>query len=159
MTSRGELLGYFLNEEIPARLSPEETIRQLRAQGAFIAVPHPFDIHRHAFALRDLEWLVEQVDAFEVFNARCFSARTNEQAARFAQERGLTEMAGSDAHSLVELGLATVELAAFSNASELRSALKEGTLHARRLSVGEHLRASTLIAAGRVWKMLKGTQD
>ncbi len=159
MTSRGELLGYFMNEEIPARLSPEETIKRLRAQGAFIAVPHPFDIHRHAFAPHDLEWLVEQVDAFEVFNARCFSARTNEQAARFARELGLAELAGSDAHSLVELGLATIELPTFNNASELRSALKESTLHARRLSVVEHVRASTLIAAGRVWKMLKGAHD
>lgn len=159
MTSRGELLGYFLHEEIPARLSPEETIKRLRAQGAFIAVPHPFDIRRHAFALRDLEWLAQETDAFEVFNARCFSAKTNEKAARFARERGLAKLAGSDAHSLVELGLASVELAEFNNASELRAALKESTFHARQLSAGEHIRASALIAAGRVWKMLKGSQD
>ena len=151
MTARGELLGYFLEEEIPPRLSPEETLRAF-ARRALYRRAAPFDTHRHAFNPRDLDWLAEEADAFEVFNARCFSARTNEKAALFTRQHSLAVIAGSDAHSLVELGLATLELPAFDNAEQLRTALKESAISARRLSVGEHLRASALIAAGRIAK-------
>src|SRR6185369_12745394 len=43
MTTRGEILAAFLTDEIPAGLSPQETIGRLREQGAFISVSHPFD--------------------------------------------------------------------------------------------------------------------
>ena len=41
MTPQGEILAYFVQESIPAGLSPEETIRRLRDQGAVISVSHP----------------------------------------------------------------------------------------------------------------------
>ena len=43
LTTRGEILAAFVKEEIPARLSPQETIKRLKDQGAFISVSHPFD--------------------------------------------------------------------------------------------------------------------
>src|SRR3989304_1560198 len=43
MPDHGELLGYYLREQIPAGLSPQETIDRLRGQGAVISVSHPFD--------------------------------------------------------------------------------------------------------------------
>ena len=43
MTTRGEILAAFVKDEIPARLSPQETIKRLREQNAFISVSHPFD--------------------------------------------------------------------------------------------------------------------
>ena len=43
MTTRGEILAAFVSEEIPKGLSPQETIRRLKDQGAFISVSHPFD--------------------------------------------------------------------------------------------------------------------
>ena len=43
MTTRGEILAAFVSDEIPMGLSPQETIRRLKAQGAFISVSHPFD--------------------------------------------------------------------------------------------------------------------
>src|SRR5512143_1731327 len=46
MTDRGEILAAFVTEEIPAGLTPQETIRRLRNQGAFISVSHPFDQFR-----------------------------------------------------------------------------------------------------------------
>ncbi|MFN8375222.1 MAG: PHP domain-containing protein [Anaerolineae bacterium] len=41
MTTQGEILGYFLQESIPAGLTPLETIRRLRDQNAVISVSHP----------------------------------------------------------------------------------------------------------------------
>ncbi|HEY3474500.1 MAG TPA: PHP domain-containing protein, partial [Anaerolineales bacterium] len=42
-TTCGELLAMFVKEEIPKGLTPQEAIRRLRDQGAFISVSHPFD--------------------------------------------------------------------------------------------------------------------
>ncbi|MDP3185009.1 MAG: PHP domain-containing protein, partial [Anaerolineales bacterium] len=46
MTTRGEILAAYLTEEVPPGLSPKETIKRLRDQGAFISVAHPFDTLR-----------------------------------------------------------------------------------------------------------------
>jgi predicted metal-dependent phosphoesterase TrpH len=43
MTTRGEILAAFVSEEVPMGLSPSETIRLLKDQGAFISVSHLFD--------------------------------------------------------------------------------------------------------------------
>ena len=84
-TSKGELLGYFMDERIPPGLSPEETIGRLRDQGAVISVSHPFDAYRKgAWKLADLLDIVEKIDAVETFNARCMSSSFNEQAQEFA---------------------------------------------------------------------------
>ena len=55
MTTKGEILAAFVTEEIPRGLSPQETIKRLRDQGAFISVSHPFDSWRNgAWKLEDL---------------------------------------------------------------------------------------------------------
>ncbi len=46
MTTRGEILASFVTEEIPAGITPQEAIRRLKDQGAFISVSHPFDKFR-----------------------------------------------------------------------------------------------------------------
>src|SRR5262245_59672223 len=67
MTTQGELLGYFLKEKIPPKLSPAETITRLRAQGAAISVSHPFDrLRKGAWHESDLAAIIELVDAIEV---------------------------------------------------------------------------------------------
>ena len=102
LTQQGELLAYFLTQEVPARLSANETISLLKAQGAFIAVPHPFDRHRHGWQLDDLLAILPRVDAIEVFNARSFRRSLNDKALFFAREQGKPAIAGSDANGWVE---------------------------------------------------------
>src|SRR3990172_2332439 len=43
MTQGGELLAYFVSQEVPPGLPPLEAIHRLREQGAFISVSHPCD--------------------------------------------------------------------------------------------------------------------
>lgn len=150
LTTHGELLAYFLNKEVPKHLSPMVTIERLKRQNAFIAVPHVFDIRRHGWRMEDLEEILPHVDALEVFNARCLSPRINRMGREFAEARGFAMMAGSDAHSLVELGLATVRLPAFDNPDELRESLKNAHIAGRLLSVQDHFKASSLIALERL---------
>jgi hypothetical protein len=105
-TDRGEVLGYFLQEEIRSR-EFFEVVEEIRAQGGMVSVPHPFDPFR-IYRLRGLEELHTYVDAVEVFNARCAMQGSNRKALRFALEHGLKLTAGSDAHTYAEIGGAGV---------------------------------------------------
>ena len=151
LTERGaELIAYYVKEEVPKGLTVEETLRRLKAQGAFISVPHPFDLWRHGWPLEELIELMPEVDALEVFNARCLRNVYNEKALEFAREQGIPMLAGSDAHSLVELGLAVVRLPAFNNAEKLRIAVRDAEISGRLLSVVDHFKASALIGLSKL---------
>jgi predicted metal-dependent phosphoesterase TrpH len=125
MTTQGELLTAFVSEEIPQGLEPLEAIRRLREQGAFISVSHPFD-PRRGWKLEHFLEIVPLVDAIETFNARCMDARPNIQAREFARQHNLAGTVGSDAHSIMELGRATLTLENFSDAEGLRRVIRSG---------------------------------
>jgi hypothetical protein len=79
--------------------------------------------------------------------------RANERAALFAKEHGLPGVASSDAHSLMEVGVAySVLPRGFSGAAELRALLAEADLVMGRGSY--FLRAWTPIA--KVVQRLRG---
>ena len=119
MTTHGELIAYFVKEEVPRDLSPQETIRRLREQGAVIAIPHPLDSLRNsAMGMANVMEVIDQVDAIEVRNARCVRPQDNLAALALAQERGLLITAGSDAHIPFELGHCYVEMPAFEDDAE-----------------------------------------
>jgi predicted metal-dependent phosphoesterase TrpH len=148
MTTRGELLAAFVTEELPAGLEPLEAIRRLRAQGAFISVSHPFDIYRKGhWELPDLLEIALLVDAIEIFNARCLDMRPNHQAREFARRHNLAGTFGSDAHTAMEVGRATLSMDEFADADGLRSVIRSGRESARLSSPLIHLTsryASTL---------------
>lgn len=140
MTSRGEILASFVQEEIPAGLEPNEVVRRLRDQGAFISVSHPFDLQRDGhWEPEDLLVLAPMVDAIEVFNSRCMQARYNQESANFAVEHHLAGTVGSDAHAAFELGRATLLLPDFSDADGLRSVITAGQAQTRLSSPLVHL--------------------
>jgi len=56
--------------------------------------PHPFDLWRHGWPLEELIELMPEVDALEVFNARCLRNVYNEKALEFAREQGIPMLAG-----------------------------------------------------------------
>jgi len=114
MTTCGEILAAFVTAEVPAGLSPWETIQRLRDQGAFISVSHPFDFFRNgAWKMEDLLEIAPLVDAVEIFNARCMAPQANQKAAVFTQKQGIPGTAGSDAHAAFELGAARLLLPQF----------------------------------------------
>src|SRR5438270_3202493 len=132
-TSEGEIIGYFLSELVPKGLSPEETVERIKAQGGLVCVPHPFDSMRTGSRLRTpaLDRLVRAglVDILEVFNARAVNPDDNHAALEYAQEHGLAMSAGSDAHTLIEVGRAYVEVEPFTTPQEFLAALRAGTIH------------------------------
>jgi predicted metal-dependent phosphoesterase TrpH len=132
MTTRGELLAAFVQEEIPAGLSPEETIQRLRDQGAFISVSHPYDTHRKGgWREADLLEIIPHVDAIEVFNSRCMDPRFNQRAQAFAEQHNLAVTVGSDAHAAFEIGRSVMVLESFANADGLRSVIRSAECRTR----------------------------
>jgi predicted metal-dependent phosphoesterase TrpH len=133
-TTDGELLGYFIREEIPKGLPPEEAIARLRDQGAAISVSHPFDRLRHgAWKTDALLRILPLVDAVEGFNARCVFAEDNLRAESFARDHSLPVTAGSDGHTAFELGAAGLEIRPFQDAASFRAALRDARVFGRLL--------------------------
>lgn len=131
-TSAGELLGIFVQEWIPPDLTPMATIQLLRAQGAFISVSHPFDrLRGGAWQLNDLLKIVDQVDAIEIFNARCLLPGYNHQAQIFAQQHALAGTVGSDAHAPFEIGRATLWMEHFNNPEQLKVSIRNAQANTR----------------------------
>lgn len=111
MTTQGELLAYFVEEEVPRGLTPEDAIARLKAQGAVISVPHPFDRWRSgAWREADLMAILPWIDAVEVFNSRCVFKTDNARALAFARRHNKLCTVGSDAHYRLELGHAVLKM-------------------------------------------------
>jgi predicted metal-dependent phosphoesterase TrpH len=109
-TSEGDLICLFLDRAIPPGLSAVEAIAAAREQGGLVGIPHPFDRMRGSL-LRDaaMASLAPLVDWVETHNARLVG-HGNEDAAAFAAEHGLPGIAVSDAHSIMEIGVAYTAL-------------------------------------------------
>lgn len=129
-TSEGELIGLFLQERIPPKLTPEETVREIRAQGGLVLLQHGFDpLKRYRLRPAATERIADQIDIVETFNSRLSRHHWNRVAAAWAKAHGnLPVCAGSDAHTLRDIGEAWVEtpFRLVHRPADLLAALREG---------------------------------
>jgi hypothetical protein len=138
-TSAGDLIGLFLDRAVAPGMTPAETAAAIREQGGLVGLPHPFDRFRSSGAQRaeaqaDIARLAACVDFVEVHNARAYGS-ANPLAAAFAREHDLPGVASSDAHAVIEVGVAcTILPGTFSTAAELRAMLPSATLVTGRAS-------------------------
>jgi len=109
-TADGDLIVAFLESALPPGLPAAETIALAREQGAVCGIPHPFDKFRGSLSKSErLEALAPLVDWVEVHNARIVG-HGNEDAVIFARDHALPGVAVSDAHSVLEVGVAYTTL-------------------------------------------------
>jgi Predicted metal-dependent phosphoesterases (PHP family) len=109
-TGEGDLICLFLERAIPPGLSAVETIAAAREQGGLVGIPHPFDSFRGSLSRGGhLAEIAPLVDWIEGHNARLVG-NGNEQARAFAVEHARPVVAVSDAHSLIEIGVAYTAL-------------------------------------------------
>ena len=130
-TREGEIIGLFLREVIPRDLSPEETVTRIKAQGGLVLLPHGFDpLKKKRLTPDALGRIAEHIDLVETFNARISRPRWNRAGTAWADLRGLPQSAGSDAHTLADVGDAWVEtpVADVSTPAGLLEALGSGTV-------------------------------
>ena len=126
----GEIIGLFLERDVPRGLSAEETIARIREQGGVVSIPHPFSRNRlNRIRRLALDRVRSSVDAIEVFNAREAFTGDNLRAARYAEEHGIAGAVGSDSHRPSEIGAAWLEMDDFSEAVSFVAALRTGTIN------------------------------
>ena len=115
---QGEVIGLFLQEEIPRGMSFEDTLAAIREQGGLVFLPHPFD-RRHAIPdPQTLHRHLAEIDVLEVYNARLLMETYNDEALRFARKYNVLQGAGSDAHVLPGLGTGGVRMREFRTPEE-----------------------------------------
>lgn len=148
LTPHGEIMGMFLKETIPSHQSVEEVISQIKAQDALVCIPHPFDIYRpSALDGNKLNEIAGQIDVIEAYNSRCILQRCWTQAEDFADKHNIPKSAGSDAHTLYEIGNAYVEMPEFNGKDDFLQALSRGKLAGHR--------TTPLIHFSSTWSRLK----
>jgi hypothetical protein len=133
--NQGEVIGLFLEEEIPRGMSFADTLDAIREQGGLVYLPHPFDrlhaipdpatIHRH----------LAEIDVFEVYNARLLRDSFNDEALRFARKYRLLQGAGSDAHVLQGVGTGSVRMRRFDGPEEFLLSLRSSEILRRPKSL------------------------
>ncbi len=139
LTPHGEIMGMFLQEGIPSGLSIEQVISHIKAQGALVNIPHPFDTFRGLkLDSKRLEDLAEQIDIIEVFNARSPIPRCSTKAQALARKYGIPGTAGSDAHTPDEMGNTYVEMPEFNGRDDFLQALRKGRISRHKTSFLVH---------------------
>ena len=132
---QGEVIGLFLEREIPRGMSFADTIAAIREQNGLVYVPHPFDrmhtipdpatLHRH----------LADIDVLEVYNARLLFEAQNDEALRFARKYNLTMGAGSDAHVLQGVGTGALRMRSFNDPEEFLISLRSAEVLRRPKSL------------------------
>jgi predicted metal-dependent phosphoesterase TrpH len=133
-----DVIGLFLREVIPKGTPAQETCDRIHDQGGIVYVPHPF-VGGKGGGGSILPVIGEHVDAIEAFNARVHFERYNARAAEWGRAHDVPLGAGSDAHTLAEVGRAFVEVPAFAmQPAAFLDALRAGTVHGRFSSWAVH---------------------
>jgi dephospho-CoA kinase len=139
-----DVIGIFLGERIPKGTPARETCERIHAQGGVVYIPHPFDTLRSGAGTAHLDELAPLIDVVEVHNSRCFREVTNRRAEEWAAARGKLRGAGSDSHTLAEIGHGYVEMPPFEpNRESFLSALASGRVTGRVRSSPLYRAAST----------------
>ena len=97
----GEILGLFVNEDIPRGLTPEETIDRIHDMGGVAVAPHPFSVHCSSVEERLFEL---KLDGVEMFNAFHRDGYANDLAQRVCRHLNIARTGGSDAHAPMMVG-------------------------------------------------------
>jgi len=125
---QGEVIGLFLEEKIPKGLTMAETIREIRAQGGLVYVPHPFDRFHSVPDYEHLLDMVGEIDLLEVFNPRVAVTAFNEEAVRFASKYRIVPAAGSDSHVAQGLGSVRQRIHDFDGPAEFLEAMRDADI-------------------------------
>jgi predicted metal-dependent phosphoesterase TrpH len=127
MTKAGELIGLFLKEQVPSGLTPLDAAGQIKDQGGLVYLEHPYDRTRRHLTEDGIEELSDLVDIVEVFNGRS-DEKANLRAAELCATLGAAPGAGSDAHTIREIGSVYVEMEDFDSAPDFLAKLRKAKI-------------------------------
>ncbi|MBW2977454.1 PHP domain-containing protein [Candidatus Woesearchaeota archaeon] len=102
-TDKGEILAYYLTEEIePGNF--EEVLEKIKQQNALAVIAHPFTVGITRKKTKiNFSKIKNKIDGIETFNARNIFNHSNKKAELLAKKLNLAQIAGSDAHFAFEI--------------------------------------------------------
>jgi predicted metal-dependent phosphoesterase TrpH len=111
----------------------KETVARIKAQDGLVCIPHPYDRLRFSvFRDQAFDDIMPDVDIIEAFNARSLSPASSTRAWELVRKYGKAASAGSDAHTLPEIGNAYVEMPDFNGKDEFLASLAKGKISGNR---------------------------
>lgn len=133
MTTCGEIIGLFINEEIKPGMSPDKTIAAIREQGGIVYVPHPYDEKRSktVMAFEDIKRNRGYIDFIECYNGRNISKEYGVKQNSIADKLKIVKVVGSDAHTIFEVGRNYMEVSEFKNKDEFIMAISKASIITR----------------------------
>jgi predicted metal-dependent phosphoesterase TrpH len=126
-TAEGELIGLFLQRKVAVGLTARDTALEIKDQGGLVYLEHPYDQFRRHLTEEAIENLADLIDIVEVYNARS-DEKTNRRAEELREILGAAPGAGSDAHTLGELGSVYIEMEDFENAEDFLAKLRRSRI-------------------------------
>ena len=138
--NESHVLVYGLDDTIKSGLSLHEVLDEAKKQNAVTVAPHPFSL---LDALREDSI---HCDLFEVFNSSNVDVYSNLKARKFANEKGLHVVAGSDSHVQSTIGRSTNLIHSENKLDDVINAMKhhkitiESTAYVQPKEALEHIR-------------------
>lgn len=132
-----DVIGLYLKEEIPKGTPAREAILEIRRQGGVAYLPHPFAPGKGGGG-KLAEELAPLCHVVEVLNGRLRPMARNRMGEELALRHGCLKGAGSDAHTLGEVGRVWLEVPTHANEpaaflQALAQARAGGELSSRRV--------------------------
>lgn len=141
LTPYGDILGLFMSQELPGKMTLEDAIFNIHQQNAIVCVPHPFDFFRNSsFCNRSkLLYHISDIDMIEVFNARSRTPYAEKKAKKLLLQYSKLASAGSDAHTASEIGSTYIEMPDFETKEEFLLSVSAGTIVGHKSNPFVHL--------------------
>ena len=112
-------------------MTARQTAIEIKEQAGLVYLEHPYDQFRRHLSEEAIEDLADLIDIVEVFNARS-DDKTNRRAEDLREVLDAAPGAGSDAHTLRELGSVYVEMENFHGAQDFLAKLRNSRVVRRR---------------------------
>ena len=142
LTPHGEIMGMFLKETIPSGLSADDTVSRIREQNGLVCIPHPIDVLRaSALEIGEIERLAGKghLDLMEVLNSRTVIKRCLKRSKKLAAKYNIPGSAGSDAHTIAEIGSAYLEMPDFEGRDDFLKAVEKSRVCGKSTGLFVHL--------------------
>lgn len=123
--TQGHVLAYGLERRIRPGMLLEETLEEIRRQGAISCAAHPFAV------TNGIRERAIKCDMMESFNSNNVDRFSNVIAERFAKEHEMKSIAGSDSHVVSTIGSCVNTIECENNLDSLLDAMRRGRVEAK----------------------------
>ncbi|HVX01529.1 MAG TPA: PHP-associated domain-containing protein [Nitrososphaera sp.] len=113
----GHVLAYGIHRTIQPGMTLDETLDEIKRQGAVSCAAHPFAVSN---GIREKASMCDMIESFNSNNVDRFS---NIVASKFAHDNSMPEVAGSDSHVLTTLGKCINTIEAENNLDSILDAM------------------------------------